>query len=1004
MPLKVKVKRKLTAKSERVKCVELHPTEPWLLASLYTGKVYIWNTDSKKVIRNFEVCDVPVRAAKFVPRKNWIVTASDDTAVRVFNYNTWECVHEFQAHADYIRSLAVHPIQPLILTCADDGRIKLWNWEKKWACVQIFKGHANYVFHVAFNPKDNNQFASASLDGTVKVWQLGSLAPNFTLHHENDVNCVDYHPGGDKPYLVTGEDAGAIRIWNYQTKDCVQVLHGHSKDVLCVAFHPFLPIILSGGADGSLRIWHANTYKQEKSLNYGMERLWTIGCQRGSNSVALGFDEGTVLLKIGNEEPAVSMDSSGKIIWSKNSMIQQANVKSLGEQSVIDGERLELAVKDLGSCEVYPQSISHNPNGRFVVVCGDGEYIIYTAMALRNKAYGNAHEFVWGQDSSTFAIRDDSSTVKVFKNFKMQKSFKVGSGAEGIHGGQLLGVRSKNNLSFYDWETTELVRDLEITATQVHWSESGDLVCVCSEDSFHILKYSSGTEGNGGGGGEEAETETGGQAKESFVVMFEIEEKVRCGLWLGDCFIYTNNVNRLNYCVGGQIVTIAHLDREMYILGYILKDNRLYLGDKELNIISYSLSASILEYQTAVLRRDFDLADKILTSVPREQRTRVAEFLENQGFLSQALAVTQDTDHKFELSIRLGDLRSAYSIAKSNSSPEKWKTLSELALKHSEFGLLQECLHRAQDLSGLLLLASASGNREAMTKLVQTAENADQHNISFLANFTLGRCEECLEVLIKTNRLPEAAFFARTYLPSQTSRVVSLWKAQAAKESQKLSEAIADPSQYENLFPGFLDCLKTEQYLKPHRQGVVPAHAYAKIPGNHERQPVTEMKSAPFVYRDPRQSAHDGDDTPERQTEETKPIISPDDPRSPTPLREAQRSKDPTVAESSPSMVQMVGGPKGVNVPKDGAPEGVSAQKDGAPEGVSVRKDGTPEGVNAQKDKGPEGVSASGMPAVEELEQAIEEIEEELGLDLDGVNIDDFDMVDDFDEEELLKD
>ncbi|XP_005101175.2 uncharacterized protein LOC101849469 [Aplysia californica] len=163
------------------------------------------------------------------------------------------------------------------------------------------------------------------------------------------------------------------------------------------------------------------------------------------------------------------------------------------------------------------------------------------------------------------------------------------------------------------------------------------------------------------------------------------------------------------------------------------------------------------------------------------------------------------------------------------------------------------------------------------------------------------------------------------------------------------------------------------------------------------------MKSAPFVYRDPRQSAHDGDDTPERQTEETKPIISPDDPRSPTPLREAQRSKDPTVAESSPSMVQMVGGPKGVNVPKDGAPEGVSAQKDGAPEGVSVRKDGTPEGVNAQKDKGPEGVSASGMPAVEELEQAIEEIEEELGLDLDGVNIDDFDM-DDFDEEELLKD
>jgi coatomer subunit beta' len=32
--------------------------------------------------------------------------------------------------------------------------------------------------------------------------------------------------------------------------------------------------------------------------------------------------------------------------------------------------------------------------GRFVVVCGDGEYNIYTAMALRNKSFGSVQEFV----------------------------------------------------------------------------------------------------------------------------------------------------------------------------------------------------------------------------------------------------------------------------------------------------------------------------------------------------------------------------------------------------------------------------------------------------------------------------------------------------------------------------------------------------------------------------------------------------------------------------------
>ena len=124
------------------------------------------------------------------------------------------------------------------------------------------------------------------------------------------------------------------------------------------------------------------------------------------------------------------------------------------------------------------------------------------------------------------------------------------------------------------------------------------------------------------------------------LVTGEVSETVKTGLWVGDCFIYTNSVNRLNYYVGGEIVTVAHLDRTMYLLGYIPQDNRLYLGDKELNVVSFLLLVSVLEYQTAVMRRDFDTADRVLQTVPREQRTRVAHFLEKQGFKKQALAVS----------------------------------------------------------------------------------------------------------------------------------------------------------------------------------------------------------------------------------------------------------------------------------------------------------------------------------------------------------------------------
>ena len=101
----------------------------------------------------------------------------------------------------------------------------------------------------------------------------------------------------------------------------------------------------------------------------------------------------------------------------------------------------------------------------------------------------------------------------------------------------------------------------------------------------------------------------------------------------------------------------------MYLLGYIAKDNRLYLGDKELNIVSYSILLSVLEYQTAVMRRDFETADKVLPTVPKEQRTRVAHFLEKQGFKSQALAVSCDPEHRFELALQLGELKTAYDLA-----------------------------------------------------------------------------------------------------------------------------------------------------------------------------------------------------------------------------------------------------------------------------------------------------------------------------------------------------
>ena len=126
------------------------------------------------------------------------------------------------------------------------------------------------------------------------------------------------------------------------------------------------------------------------------------------------------------------------------------------------------------------------------------------------------------------------------------------------------------------------MRRIEIQSMVVYWSETWELCCIATEDSYCILKYQPEAVA---AAAENPEKVTEDGIEDAFDVLGEVSETVKTGLWVGDCSIYTNSVNRLNSYVGGEIVTGAHLDRTMYLLGHIPQDNRLYLGDKELNVV-----------------------------------------------------------------------------------------------------------------------------------------------------------------------------------------------------------------------------------------------------------------------------------------------------------------------------------------------------------------------------------------------------------------------------------
>lgn len=368
----------------------------------------------------------------------------------------------------------------------------------------------------------------------------------------------------------------------------------------------------------------------------------------------------------------------------------------------------------------------------------------------------------------------------------------------------MLGVKTLAGLALYDWETQELMRRIEVDAQNIYWSENGELLCISTEENFFILKYYPEIVAKGHEiGTDEYVSEDGHE--HAFDVIADISETVKSGLWISDCFVYTNSDDKLNYLVGGEIVTIAHLERSMYLLGYLQKENRVYLGDKELNVVSYSLPMSVLNYQTAIMRGDFEIADSLLPEIPENQKTRVANFLEKQNQKERALALTTDRGHKFDLAVSLKNLDISYELAEEEESDDKRKQVADLALAEYNFELAARCLKKTKDSAGLLLFASATNDKGVYEEVAKMASPDGLSNIAFVADFVLGNRKKALESICKdVTNIPSAAIMAkRSKDPELASEMVGLWKDHVRPKNSAIATKIADPKLYPNLFPEF---------------------------------------------------------------------------------------------------------------------------------------------------------------------------------------------------------
>ena len=155
------------------------------------------------------------------------------------------------------------------------GEIRIYD-AKNLRLLKVLVGHTRPVTSVAWHPS-GRQLASASGDGTVRLWTTNGRPTHVLNGHVGAVNRVVWHPAGTQ-LASTGAD-GTIRLWNPNgTTD--GLLRGHRDPVFCLAYSPDGTMLASGG--GAIFPPAENGDPGDNTI-----RLWNLAETRGSALLAL---------------------------------------------------------------------------------------------------------------------------------------------------------------------------------------------------------------------------------------------------------------------------------------------------------------------------------------------------------------------------------------------------------------------------------------------------------------------------------------------------------------------------------------------------------------------------------------------------------------------------------------------------------------------------------------------------------------------------------------------